>query len=409
MSLFSRETFSKRRPTNTHLNVLNLEARDVPAAYDLGAATDYNLVAFNDINVFNSDIEGRVAVGDDATLQSYGIGTGLPNSNGTRDDLIVGDELQYQWGQVFNGNLVYGTTANLDGVGIPNGTERQEANVFDFAALDAELTAKSTTWGAEAPNGLTNVRYGNIYLRGSHPTLDIFTLTPAQLNGAYSITIKAPSTATILINVPGTNVNIQNLGLHLKGVDCSQILWNFPDATEVNLSGVGLEGSFLAPNANFNFNNGQIEGTVIADSFNGNGELHICTSEIRIEIPEYSSLSGLVAIDLDSNNQYDPTIDDVLDGAAVRLTGIDSLGRRINRFFLTADGGVFNYTNLWPGNYTVTLTPPLKYVDNVELGIPGTVNGLTLGTPGINRVSSISLSAGDDGVNYVLPLLDTTN
>lgn len=391
----------------TRLALLALEARDVPAAYDLGAATDFNLVAFNDIDVFNSDVEGRVAVGDDATIKSYGIGDKLTNSIGTRDDLIVGHDLAFQYGQVFNGNIVYGNAGSLTGVGTPNGSTRQQANVLDFAALSVDLMAKSSTWGAEAPNGLTSERFDNLYLRGTHPTLDIFTLTPEQLDGAKSIKIKVPATATVLINVPGDAATIKDLGLLLKGAASERILWNFPDATEVNVSGVGLEGSFLAPNAQFNFNNGQIKGTVIADTFAGNGELHLVQSKIKIDIPEYGSLRGLVFVDVDQNNAYDANVDGGQNGALVTLTGTDSLGRRVNRDFLSANGGVFNYGNLWAGTYTVTVRPPFKYIDSDANGIPGTVNGSTVGSPAVNSVRMIVLGIGDDGLDYQLPLIDT--
>ncbi len=395
-----------RDVTRTRLAFQALEARDVPAAYDLGAATDFNLVAFNDIDVFNSDVEGRVAVGHDAAVKSYGMGDKLTNSHGTRDDLIVGHDLAFQYGQVFNGNIVHGNSGILDGVGTPNGTSRQQANVLDFAAMSTDLTAKSALWGAEAPNGRTWERHDNIYMRGMHPTLDIFTLTPAQLDGAKSITLKVPATATVLINVPGGTADIKNLGLRLVGADCDRLVWNFPDATEVNVSGVGLEGSFLAPHAQFNFNNGQIEGTVIADSFAGNGELHLCPSHINIVIPEFSTLRGFVFVDVDKNHTYDGAIDGLQDGAAVYLTGTDSLGRHINRFYLTSGGGEFNYGHLWAGTYSVRVTPPKKYFDSVELGIPGTVNGSPAGSPAENRVNAITLGIGDDGLDYQLPLVN---
>ncbi|WP_020468685.1 choice-of-anchor A family protein [Zavarzinella formosa] len=396
---------AKQKRKSRRLSIDTLEARDVPSASDLGAATDFNLVALNNIDVHDSDVEGRVTVGNDAAIKSYGIGDKLPDSFGTRDDLIVGHDLTYQYGQVFKGNIVYGDTGVLDGVGTPNGTVRQEANVFDFAAASADLTAKSTQWGGEDPNGLTSVRHGNITMRGMNPTLDFFTLTQAQLDGATSIVLKAPATATVIINVPDGSVDIKNLGFSLRGIAANHVLWNFPEATDINISGVGLKGSFLAPQANFNFNNGQITGTVIANNYAGNGELHLDQSRINVAIPPYASIQGFVFVDVDQNHAYDSSIDGLQDGAGVTLTGIDALGRRINRSYLTVDGGQFNFGNLWAGTYTVTVQPPFKYINSMESGIPGTVNGSTTGTPGVNQVSSISLGSGDNALNYELPLL----
>ena len=396
--------------SSRRLSIDSLETRDVPSGNNLGSATDFNLLAFNNINVSNSDVQGRVAVGNDATIKAYGIGDYLTNSNGTRDDLIVGHNLNYQYGQVFNGNVVYGNAGVLDGVGIPHGTKRKQANVVNFAGYNTDLTAKSDLWGAEAPNGFTGKFRGNIVMRGTHPTLDFFTLTNAQLNGAYGITLRAPSTATIVINVPDTVVNINSLGFNLRGgVTGDRILWNFPNATTVNVSGVGLEGSFLAPRADFNFNNGQITGTVIANNFSGNGQLHLAQSNINIVIPDFASLKGFVFVDSDRNHVFNPAIDSPLEGTTVQLTGRDSLGRRVNRTFFTSGGGVFDYTKLWPGSYSIRVVPPFKYVNSAELGIPGLVNGSASGTPDVNRVRSITLGAGSSGVNYQLPLVDPFN
>ena len=383
-----------------------LESRDVPStSYDLGIAADFNAFIFGDMNVRTSDIEGRIAVGNDASFYAYGIGDKLPNSHGTRDDLIVGHDLSYQYGQVFYGNIVYGDTANLDGVGTPNGSVRQQAGVIDFAAAQTSLTTMSNVLGAEDPNGYTGYAHGSLGLRGFNHTLDIFTLTADQLANAKRITIIVPHGADVIINVPDTSVSIQDLGLRLRGVGCEHLLWNFPQATDLTISGVGLRGSFLAPNAAFAFNNGQIQGTVIAASMSGNGELHPCTSQVRVVIPDPASLQGLVFIDEDSNDQRgDPAIEVGFDGAEVTLNGIDSLGRHVQRDGLTDNGGIFDFENLWPGTYTVTVIPPQKYQGSSENGIPGTVSGNPTGLPAVNQVKLIVIGEGQVGIDYLLPL-----
>ena len=53
----------------------------MPAVY-VRTAADFNLFAFHNVDAFTSDIEGRVAVGGDASLR-LGIGEKLTNSLGT--------------------------------------------------------------------------------------------------------------------------------------------------------------------------------------------------------------------------------------------------------------------------------------------------------------------------------------
>lgn len=393
-------------PARPPLRLERLEPRALPATYDLGAALDFNAFVFDDMTGTNSDIAGRVAVGRDAAFTGYSIGTGLPNSNGTRDDLIVGRDLTYTNGQVFNGNVVYGGTGTLTNFGLPNGTARQQAGLIDFAAARTQLTATSAALGAEAPNGRTTLRRSNLVLRGTNRDLDFFTVTADQLTNAKSICVMTPAGADVVINVTGDVVNVRDLGLSLRGADCSHILWNFYQATALGVSGVGLEGSILAPAAALAFDNGQIEGTVVAASFAGTGELHICPSAVKVVIPDPATLQGMVFVDGNANNQWDgQPLDDGFAGAAVTLTGTDSLGRRITRDTLSLDGGAFNFGSLWPGTYVVTVTPPQKYQGSKLLGIPGKVGVAVVGTPAVNQVRSIDLKSGDNGVDYLLPLL----
>jgi choice-of-anchor A domain-containing protein len=388
------------------LAIETLEAREVPATtYDLGVARDFNAFIFEDMNASTSDVEGRVAVGGDASFYAYGIGDKLPNSHGTRDDLIVGEDLDFTYGQVFGGNIVYGSTADLVGVGIPNGTARQATGVVNFAAAESALTTMSNVLGAEAPNGSNRFSHSNLILRGIHPELNIFTVTADQLAETKSISVFVRRGSTAVINVYGDAVSIQNLGLRLRGVDCSNVLWNFPEADALTISGVGLRGSLLAPTAHLDFNNGQIQGTVITNSMTGNGQFNLCTSDVRVVIPDPATLQGTVFLDANADNQRgDPNVEVGLDGIEVVLTGLDSLWRRVNRSALTQSDGEFNFGPLWPGIYSVRVIPPQKYESSALQGIPGTVEGNPSGLGVTNRVRFIMLGEGQDGIDYLLPL-----
>lgn len=393
------------------LEIEVLEARDVPATtYDLGVARDFNAFFFESMNASTSDVEGRVAVGGDATFYAYGIGDKLPNSHGTRDDLIVGDDLDYTYGQVFGGNIVYGNTADLNSIGIPNGTARKATGVVDFAAAETALTTLSNVLGAEAPNGGTRLSRSNLNLRGVNPTLDIFSITANQLAAAKSINVFVPFGATVVINVYGDDVAIENLGLRLRSVECENVLWNFPEADNLTISGVGLKGAMLAPTAHIDFNNGQIQGTVIANSMTGNGQFNLCPSEVRITIPDPATLRGTVFLDEDVDNRRgDPNVEVGYNGAEVVLTGRDVLGRRVNRSTVSQNEGQFNFGPLWPGNYSVRVIPPQKYEMSALQGIPGNVDGTPSGVGVVNQVRFIMLGEGQDGVEYLLPLEPTIN
>jgi choice-of-anchor A domain-containing protein len=391
-----------------NLSLEALEVRDVPTVYTLGAAADFNLFAIDDVDAFSSDVEGRVAVGDQATFTGYGIGDRLPNSNGTRDDLIVGTDLVYTNGQVFNGNIVYGTSGDLQSVGIPNGDDRQQAGVVDFAAADADLTNTANVLGGELPNGLTKIRYSNITLRGTHPTINIFYVTEAQIENARSLQLIVPNGSSVLINVEGGDLDISNIGFRFRGALPGNVLWNFRDAQTIDLSAIGWQGSLLAPNADLTFNNGQFTGTAVVNSMTGNGQFNLAPSTFEFEIPPLASLSGLVFEDLNTSGTYDAGEPGV-GGVDLYLQGTDILGRTVNINLASAGNGTYTYLNVWPGSYSVRVVPPNSYSDTLLNGIPGTINALPVGTAAINRVDGIAVASADVGINYDFPLIRNSN
>src|SRR6476660_2130 len=115
---------NSRRNRKNRINLDYLEARDVPAT-GLGVANDFNAFILHDLNAYQSDVQGRVAVGGTASLTAYGLGDELVDSDGMRNDLIVGGNLTFTNGQVFFGNVVYGGIGTFDHFGHPNGSVRQ--------------------------------------------------------------------------------------------------------------------------------------------------------------------------------------------------------------------------------------------------------------------------------------------
>jgi choice-of-anchor A domain-containing protein len=242
-------------------------------AASFGPASDFNAFIFQNMNQ-SSDAEGRVAVGGNAIFSNYGIGDRLSNSNGADNRLVVGGNLTYNGGQVFGGNAVYGGTASLQQVGITGGQFKQ-GQAIDFAAAIAELTAYSAYLGSLTANSTTTYQpWGGIELQGSSDGLNVFSLEASKLSQTNNLKISAASNSTVLINVLGTDASLQDFGIDVSGVSKQNILFNFVNATQLSSSGVTIQGSVLAPLASYSFNNGNLEGTLIANSVAGTGEFH---------------------------------------------------------------------------------------------------------------------------------------
>jgi len=238
----------------------------------LGAATPFNVFVTGDASLQGSDSQGALAVGGNATLRDYSVGATLPTSNGTRDALVVGGNLTFTNGAVQNGNAVYGGTSALTNVTFPQGGSARQGSVLDFGTAATQLVSLSTYYATLTPNGTTSVQNGALTLSGSSTTLNVFTVTGAAVAGARSVTINAPASSTVLVNINGTTGGFTNANFTLNGVDASHVLYNFPQATTLTLQNVAIQGSILAPSAAINFTAGVINGTLVGASLNGGGQ-----------------------------------------------------------------------------------------------------------------------------------------
>ena len=242
------------------------------SAFDLGTAKDYNLFVIEDANQPSSDTQGKVAVGRDAYFANYSIGDQLPANSG--DLLIVGRDLTYISGAIYNGNVVYGHATNLPQlpVSITGGTLRHD-NPINFAAAKSYLQSLSTTLSGYTVNGTTAFQYGGLTLTGSDPFLNVFSVSGTSLSSANNITINVPNGSVVLVNISGTSLSWTG-GLTVNGTAITNVLYNFYQATTLTISGIDIKGSALAPFAAVNFISGVINGQMICYSLTGSGQFN---------------------------------------------------------------------------------------------------------------------------------------
>lgn len=240
-----------------------------------------------------SESEGSVAYG--GNLNGMTVGTRL--SSGQDEPTLVVAGTATGWFNLQKGSA-YVPNRSGGGVNFNGGGHYLAANPIDFTAAFADLRDRSASWAAVAPNGTADVvdsdvtgtsMGGNVlWLRGSDPGINVFSVTPAQLTGIRATFIAVPAGSTALINVSGTNVTVNGEIRYASGSTYRQpddapvadavkrTIWNFAAATSVKLNtGSAFGGTILAPNAaveavSVGHNNGQ----VIAASFKSNFETH---------------------------------------------------------------------------------------------------------------------------------------
>ena len=284
----------------------------------LGVAGDYNVFMFGNVSQQGTDSQGGVAVGGNASYEHMSIGSHLIESlpNG---DLVVGGDLDWSHGSVGwldpddpnssdskNGTIVVGGNAVI---GTNNGNDQNvtygsltSGMPIDFMAEQNRLQSLSSYWGGLSANGGTSVPDDDdaIYLTGTDPFLNIFSLDGDLIVEHIGFHINVPETSTTLVNIFGDAVNFKNFGFYFNGVDGNNnpdfpdtsILYNFYNAEALTIAGIEVHGSILAPFANISFNNGHIEGNLIGLSLDGNGEAHneLFNGDLPSPVPEPASI-----------------------------------------------------------------------------------------------------------------------
>jgi choice-of-anchor A domain-containing protein len=373
------------------LNVEQLEGREVPAS-GLGIAGDFSAFVLHNANLYWSDIAGRAAVGGNATFSSYAIGDSLTNSLGARDDLIVGGNLQFTNGQVFNGNVVYGGTGTFSSFGHPNGTIRQ-GSVINFGSAETQLDSLSDQYAAMTANGSVQSSYGTITLTGTKTGVNVFKLTATQLSSAGNLIIKAPAGSSVIVNVSGANAHMQYMGMTVQGTTSDHVLLNFNQATNLTLAGIAVLGSVLAPRATVDFSNGNLTGTLVAGSWSGYGHITYQPPEINPPASTTSVLTGVVYFD-QSRDGMPQTGEPGLSGVTVNLWGTDTLGNPVYQSITTDANGAFNFSNLNAGTYSIVVIAPSGY-------LPGhSMAGSFGGTANWNLVTAITVPSGATSSAY---------
>lgn len=258
---------------------------------DLGPATGYNLFIKENFTQPGADSQGKIAIGGNANIGQYDVGVNYEpgtSRDGIKfwtdpkkysDVLVVGGNLtttQWAWGNI-KGNLTLGgeLTAGSSKNAVLGTTTK--GTPIDFNAAFEQFNVLSKTLAGEANTGGIDFKYNNWLILDGTSQNDVYVanITGQMLASATELTaLGLDQNDTLIINVSGKNINfdslnyIQREGLAALNMSASHILYNFFEAENITFSG-GIKGNILAPNANFNFLQGDLSGQVIAKSWTG--------------------------------------------------------------------------------------------------------------------------------------------
>jgi choice-of-anchor A domain-containing protein len=271
-------------------------------------AAGYNAISFGNMNLQNSDSHGKLAASGNVTLSSYSVGEDASSSDYS---VVAGGNVTLKDGTVLNGGVYAGGDVNITGVTV-NGNVTAKGNItkngttitgsttanstvsspINFTEKKSEAIALSKQLASITATGTAVNNYGSLILSGTNLDVNYFTIDGSLLGNINNLNIDIPTGSVAIINVTGTNITANYLSM--SGADATQILFNFSDATSVQLNGT-INGSVLAAIATVTINNGNYFGTYITGSLSGSGQLHLATfNEKTTQVPESSVGSNLI-------------------------------------------------------------------------------------------------------------------
>jgi choice-of-anchor A domain-containing protein len=231
--------------------------------------SDYNLFLLEDYSG-GLHVAGKVAAGGNITLDSFGVGSALPDDN-VSNTLVAGGNLHLTNGTVSGATWYGGSyTPTPDwSVTFHRGTAAQGTPI-DFAARFAELRSLSSRLATQhTPNGTTESQWGNLYMTGQDPCLNVFEVNASDFQNAQGRNIQAPAGSFVVVNIRGTTLTFSGGISFSGGITPQRVLYNFVDATRIDASDFGLPGTVLAPHARLTFNDGGWSGGIYAVSLRG--------------------------------------------------------------------------------------------------------------------------------------------
>ncbi|MDP4172422.1 MAG: choice-of-anchor A family protein [Bacteroidota bacterium] len=273
-------------------------------AFDLGIAKDFNLFVIQDATQPSSDTEGKVAVGHDASFGNYSIGDKLRSNSDYV--LVVGRNLNFNSGRVYNGDVAYGNSTNLPLTQVSIDGNLKHDSPVNFQSAKTYLENLSATLSTYTTNANLTFQWGCLNLKGTDPFLNVFHVNGDDLSKANNFVIDVPNAAVVLVNIDGLKVNWTG-GLTVNGTALTNVLYNFYQANELTIQGIDVRGSVLAPLAAVNFISGVQNGQMICRSLSGQGQFNYSLFLGNIpydkKVTNIASLSGSLTNDpVASNN-----------------------------------------------------------------------------------------------------------
>lgn len=228
----------------------------------MGGANIYTLGNFS---APSSDVEGALVSGGNVNIASYSVNDKNRDAYGEPGyALVVRNNLTLAGGSINNGKAYVGGTSTLTNAATP---PMSNVNPIDFDASAAYYRNLSSGLSAVGATGTVSKLWSGVVVSGSGKGgVDVFNVSADMFRYSSSWTLdKVANGQTLIFNVSGDIGTFNEGGISFQPLDGYNVLFNFFEATQVNVKGV--IGSVLAPKAAVTAQWGVINGNVIVDSW----------------------------------------------------------------------------------------------------------------------------------------------
>lgn len=241
---------------------------------DLGIS-NANLFSLGNFSASGSDVEGAVLVKGNFTASSYSVNKKDKDAFGSYS-LVVGGNMNYSSAALNNGSYYVGGKATLVSVGTDKNTKSSTVNPANFNAMADNAKKVSTALNNATETGRSSVQYGGMTLTGTNKSVEVFDITGSALSSVNYFNLNnLKSGSTLIFNISGKNaIGFNQNGVGLNGFDKYNVLFNFYEATNLNLQNVGVYGSILAPLATVTGSGGVVNGQVIVGNWLSNVQIN---------------------------------------------------------------------------------------------------------------------------------------
>lgn len=231
------------------------------------ALRDYNVFSKNGVNLQGSRVDGRIAGLGDINLADYMVGGSL-TPNRQRCDLTTTGNLNFTRGSIPQGALCVAGNTFLSLVApVPAGFLYKE----DLYRTYSEAESYSSYLAGMHSTSVYAAPGQALMMRGSEWNYNAFSLSASDLSRINEINIEVPNGSVVIVNVYGSQASFRAASINLRGTTPERVVFNFPQATSIDLANVNWKGSLLAPYAALSFSNGRLDGSVAVAYASGNG------------------------------------------------------------------------------------------------------------------------------------------